>query len=61
MTGRLGQMARPRLPMGLLMARRAEGNQILGIVIAQSTARPNVMHLKTLDAPARLATPAVSL
>src|SRR6266404_679583 len=47
--------------MGLLMARSAEGDQILGSVIAQSAPRLNVMDLKTLDAPARLATPAVSV
>jgi len=47
--------------MSLLMARCAEGDQILGSVIAQSAPRLNVMDLKTLDAPARLATPAVSL
>ena len=47
--------------MGFLMARCAEGDQILGSVIAQSASRLNVMDLKTLDAPARLATPAVSL
>jgi hypothetical protein len=47
--------------MGFLMARSAEGDQILASVIAQSAARLNVMNLKTLDAPARLATPAVSL
>ena len=47
--------------MGFLVARCAEGNQILGSVIAQSAARLNVMDLKTLCSPARLAAPAVSL
>ena len=47
--------------MGFLMARRAEGDQILGSVIAQSAPRLNVMDLKIFHAPARLATPAVSL
>ena len=47
--------------MGFLMARRAEGDQILGSVIAQSAPRLNVMDLKILHSPARLATPAVSL
>jgi hypothetical protein len=47
--------------MGFLMARCAEGDQILGSVIAQSASRLNVMDLKTLDAPAPLAMPAVSL
>jgi hypothetical protein len=49
------------LSMGFLMARRAEGDQILGSVIAQSAPRLNVMDLKILHAPARLATPAISL
>jgi len=47
--------------MGLLMARCAESDQILGSVIAQSAARLNVMNLQTLHTPARLATPAISL
>ncbi len=47
--------------MDFLMTRCAEGDQILGSVIAQLAARLNVMNLKTLDAPARLATPAVSV
>ena len=47
--------------MCFLMARCAEGNQILGSVIAQSTPRLNVMDLKILHAPAPLASPAVSL
>jgi len=47
--------------MGFLMALCAESNQILGSVIAQSAPRLNVMDLKTLNAPARLATPAISL
>jgi hypothetical protein len=48
-------------PVGLLMARCAEGNQILGSVIAQSASRTNVMDLKILHAPAQLAAPAISL
>ena len=47
--------------MGFLMTRCAEGDQILGSVIAQSASRLNVMDLKTLDAPAPLATPAITL
>jgi len=43
------------------MARRTEGDQVFGRVIAQSAPRLNVMDLKILHAPARLATPAVSL
>ena len=40
--------------MGFLMARFAEGDQILGSVIAQSAARLNVMDLKTLCSPATI-------
>jgi hypothetical protein len=47
--------------MGFLMARCAEGDQILGSVIPQSTPPQNVMDLKAFDAAARLATPAISL
>ena len=47
--------------MGLSMARCAEGNQILGNVIAKSATRTNVMDLKILHVPARLAPPAISL
>ncbi len=47
--------------MGFLMARRAEGDQILGLVIAQSTSWLNVMDLKIFSAPAGLTTPAVSV
>ncbi len=50
-----------RIPMGFLMARCAEGDQILGRVIAQSAPRLNVMDLKILHPSACLATPAVSL
>jgi hypothetical protein len=47
--------------MSFSMARRAEGDQILSSVIAQSAPRPNVVDLKILHAPARLASPAVAL
>jgi len=47
--------------MGFLMARRAEGNQILGCVIAQSASRLDMMDLKIFHAPARLTTPTISL
>ena len=46
--------------MGFLMAQRAEGNEILGSVIAQSAPWLNVMDLKILHAPARLASPAIT-
>jgi hypothetical protein len=49
------------LPMDFLMARCAESDQILGGVIAQSAPRANVVDLKILYAPARLASPAISL
>jgi hypothetical protein len=61
MAGLPGQKARLGLPMGFLMTRCAEDDQILGSVIAQSAPRLDVMNLKTLDTPAPLATPAVSL
>jgi hypothetical protein len=47
--------------MGFLMARCAEGDQILGDVIPQPASRLNVMDLNILRPPAQLATPAVSL
>jgi hypothetical protein len=49
------------LPVGFLMARRAERDQIFGSVIAQSATPLYVMDLKILHAPARLATPSISL
>jgi hypothetical protein len=49
------------LPMGFLMARRAEGDQILGNVIAQPASRLKVMDLKIHRAPAPVTTPSVSL
>jgi len=61
LTDRLGQKTRLRLPMDLLVTRCAEGDQILGSVIAQSATRTNVMDLKILHPPTRLAAPAVSL
>ena len=47
--------------MGSLMARRAEGDQILGNIISESAPRLNVMDLKIFHPPARLTAPAVSL
>jgi len=47
--------------MDFLMARRTEGDQIPCRVITQSASWLNVVDLKILHAPARLATPAVSL
>jgi hypothetical protein len=47
--------------MGCVMARPAEGDQILCNVIAQSAPRLNVMDLKNLHSSTRLASPAVAL
>jgi hypothetical protein len=47
--------------MSFLMARCAQGDQILGSVIAQMAPRLNVVNLKIFHPPARLATPAISL
>ena len=47
--------------MCFLMAKCAEGDQILGSVIAQPASRLNMMDLKMLNSPARLATPSISL
>jgi hypothetical protein len=47
--------------MGCLMARRAEGDQILGRVIAQLATRLNVMDLKIFHASARLTSPSIPL
>ena len=49
------------MSVGVLMALDAKSYEILSRIIAQSTPLPNVMDLKTLHAPARLATPAISL
>jgi hypothetical protein len=50
-----------RIAHVFLMARSAEGDQILGSVIAQSAPPQNVMDLKIFHPPTRLATPTVSL
>ena len=47
--------------MGFLMARRAEGDQILGNIISESAPRLYVMDLKAFHPPAPLTTPAISL
>jgi len=49
------------LSMSFSVTRCAEGDQILGSVIAQSAPRLNVMDLKIFHPTARLASPAVSL
>jgi len=47
--------------MGFLMAPCAKSYEILSRIIAQVAPGLDVMNLKTLDTPARLATPAISL
>jgi len=47
--------------MDVLMAPSAEGDQILGRVIAQSAPRLNVVDLEILHSSARLTAPAVAL
>src|SRR5580704_1604186 len=47
--------------MGLLMARCAEGDQILGRVITEAAACLNMVDLKIFHPPARLAMPVISL
>ena len=47
--------------VSLLVALGAKSHEILSRVIAQSAPPLNVMHLKILHAPARLASPAISL
>jgi hypothetical protein len=49
------------LSVSNLVADDTESHQILGCVIAQSAPRVNVMDLQTINAPARLATPPISL
>ena len=49
------------MSVGVLVALDTKSYQILGRVIAQSAPRLNVMDLKIFHAPARLATPAISL
>ena len=49
------------MSVSALVAFDAKSNEILGRIIAQAAPGLDVMNLKTLDAPARLATPAVSL
>jgi hypothetical protein len=61
MTDLLGHKTRLGLPMCFLMARCAEGDQILSGIVAHSASRLDVMDLKTLDPSAPLATPAVPL
>jgi len=61
MSGLMGRQTLLGLLMDFLVARCAEGDQILGSVIAQSAPRLNVMDLKILHSPARLTSPPISL
>jgi hypothetical protein len=49
------------MSVNVLVARDAKSYEILNRIIAQSAAWLNLMNLKSLDGPARLATPAISL
>ena len=49
------------MSVSFLVAPDTKSNQILDRVITQAAPRLNMMDLKTLDAPARLTTPAISL
>ena len=49
------------MSVSVLMALDTESYEILGRIIAQAAPRLNVMDLKILHAPARLATPSISL
>ena len=48
------------MSVSILVAADAKSYEILSRIISQAAPRVNVMDLKALDAPARLATPAVS-
>src|SRR6267143_1884100 len=49
------------MSVNLLVALDAKSYEILSRIIAQAAPGLDVVNLKTLDAPARLATPAVSV
>jgi hypothetical protein len=49
------------MSVNVLVALDAKSYEILSRIIAQAAPGFDVMNLKTLDAPARLAAPAVSL
>ena len=49
------------MSVNVLVALDAKSYEILSGIIAQAAPGLDVMNLKTLDAPERLATPAVSL
>jgi hypothetical protein len=49
------------LSVSFLVAHHTKNYQILGLIIAQTAARLNVMDFETFDRAARLATPTVSL
>jgi hypothetical protein len=47
--------------MGITVAIGAERDQVFVSVVTQSTSRANVVHLKTIGTPARLASPTITL
>ena len=49
------------MTVNVLVALEAKSYKILSRIIAQAAPGLDVMNLKTLEAPAQLATPAVSL
>jgi hypothetical protein len=49
------------MTVNVLVALDAKSYEILSRIIAQAASGLDVMNLKTLDAPARLAAPAISL
>jgi hypothetical protein len=49
------------MSVSVLVALDAKSYKILSRIIAQAAPGLDVMHLKTLDAPTRLAAPAISL
>src|SRR5467141_541224 len=49
------------MSVNVLVALEAKSDEILSRIIAQAAPGLDVMNLKTLDAPGRLATPAVSV
>ena len=49
------------MSVSVLVALDAKGYEVLGRIVTQSTSRLNVMNLKSLCSPARLATPAIPL
>ena len=47
--------------MDLTVTNSAEGDQVFVIVVTESASWANVVHLKTIGTPARLASPTITL